>query len=302
MVKKTIMEYKDNNARGAYTIEYFNQYENTINNGEARIPICICVDTSESMENLLNPKDQLERDPNSKHFVDGQEVYYAKIKPGFKKITCLSRLQEVLSDMLSNMKRDDIISKSAVICILTFNQFADCYVEFTDINMINVKSPYGIEIGRDQTNISKGIKMALDRIDQQIVMNSNAGNDSYKPVLIIMSDGSPTDGAEAEKAKELVRQRSEDNKLNVIPIFIGNNVSGMNWLKGLSRKSVAYQMKCLKDYEDVFAEIKERIHRTATVVSADEDENNCDVVPEGIDNSSYGTAPLISELEDFLNQ
>ena len=294
------MDYNDNNARGAHTIEYFNQYEYTINNGETRIPICICVDTSGSMNNLLNPLDQLERTSDD-YMKDGQVVYHVRVKPGFKTITCLSRLQEVLCKMLSDMKRDDIISKSAVICIITFDQFADCYVEFTDINMIDVNVPNRIIKGKDQTNVSRGIRMSLDRIDQQIVMNSNAGNDSYKPVLIIMSDGYPTDGEEAEKAKELVRQRSEDNKLNVIPIFIGNdNSDGLNWLKGLSRKSIAYRMKDSQDFEDVFAEIKERIHRTATVVSADEDENICDAVSEDVDSSNYGTVPQISDLEDFL--
>ena len=294
------MAYDNRNIGGAHTEDYYAQYENTINNGEARIPICICVDTSASMRNLLNPPEQLEN-LNRKDFVDGKEVNYVRVKPGFKEITCLSRLQEVLCNMFSNMKRDDVISKSAVICIVTFDQFADCYVEFTDINRIDTYSPNRIKIGKDKTNVSKGVRMALERLDQQVAMNSSAGNDSYKPVLVFMSDGAPTDGSEAEKAKEQVRERSEDGALNVIPISIGNDYKGKDWLKGLSCKSRVYQMNSLKDFEDVFAEIKERIHRTATVVSTDEDELNInDNIPQNVDNSQYGTIVPDDILSEFM--
>ena len=44
----------DNNGQGggAHTADYYAQYESTITNGEARIPICICVDTSTSQIRL----------------------------------------------------------------------------------------------------------------------------------------------------------------------------------------------------------------------------------------------------------
>lgn len=295
------MAYDNSSIGGAHTAEYYDQYNNTINNGEARIPICICVDTSGSMDLLLNPSDQLIY-KNQTGMRDGQSVTYVDIKEGYKKITKLSRLQEVLCNMFSNMKLDDIISRSAVVCIITFNQFADCYVEFTDINKINTYSPNLIQLGKDMTNVSKGIRMALERLDQQVAMNSNAGNDSYKPVLIFMSDGEPTDTNESEKAKELVRQRSEEGKINVIPISIGAGTKGENWLKGLSRKSRVYRMNCLKDFEDVFSDIKERIHMTAAVVSTDEDGQDIYVdIPPDADNSIYGKNTSEDVLSEFLN-
>lgn len=295
------MAYDNINMGGAYTAEYFDQYNNTINNGEARIPICICVDTSRSMHFLLNPPEQLIY-KNQSGVVDGQEVTYVEVKAGYKEITKMSRLQEVLCNMFSNMKLDDVISRSAVICIITFNQFADCYVEFTDINKIDTYSPNRIQLGKDITNVSKGIRMSLERLDQQVSMNSNAGNDSYKPVLIFMSDGVPSDTIEAEQAKEQVRQRSEEGKLNVIPISIGAGSKGECWLKGLSRKSRVYRMNCLKDFEDVFTEIKERIHMTAAVVSTDEYEPDIDVsIPKDADNSNYGKVVTEDILQAFLD-
>lgn len=295
------MAYENSNIGGAYTAEYYDQYNNTINNGEARIPICICVDTSRSMHFLLNPPEQLIY-KNESGVVDGQHVNYVDVKPGFKEITKLSRLQEVLCNMFTNMKLDDVISKSAVICIVTFNQFSDCFMEFTDINKINAYSPNSLQLGKDMTNVAKGIKMALERLDLQATMNSNAGNDSYKPVLIVMSDGEPTDAADAEKAREQVRQRSEDGKLNVIPISIGAGTRGENWLKSLSCKSRVYRMNCLKDFEDVFSEIKERLHMIASVVSTDEDEQDTSSnIPKNADNSNYGKSVTIDALDEFLN-
>lgn len=294
------MAYENSNMGGAYTAEYYDQYNNTINNGEARIPLCICVDTSRSMHFLLNPPEQLIY-KNESGTVDGQHVNYVKIKPGFKEITKLSRLQEVLCNMFANMKLDDVISKSAVICIVTFNQFADCFMEFTDINKIDTYSPNSIQLGKDMTNVSKGIKMALERLERQVTMNSNAGNDSYKPVLIVMSDGEPTDFSESEMAREQVRQKSEEGKLNVIPISIGAGTRGENWLKSLSCKSRVYRMNCLKDYEDVFSEIKERLHMIASVVSIDEDEQDTTSnIPKNADNSNYGKPVLFDDLDEFM--
>ena len=142
--------------------------------------------------------------------------------------------------------------------------------------------------------------MALERLDQQQLMNSNAGNDSYKPVLIFMSDGQPTDGRDAELARQEVRQRSEDGKLNVIPIGIGNGIDE-RWLRGLSRDSKVYHMNKDRDFEEVFEEITKKIQRTTMVISVDEDEKNmANDIQEDVASTQYGQ-DYESFLEDFMN-
>lgn len=285
---------------GYHTADYYDQYSSTIANGDARISICFCVDTSSSMKFIVN-KDDFEIIEGSSHTEDGLTVVSARPKrPGVTEITRLMELKKVFSKMLSKMRSNDIIARSAVVSIITFDMFADCYIEFTDINRISPKCPDNIKIGADRTNVAKGLRMALERLDQQTRMNSDAGNDSYKPVLIFMSDGSPTDGQEAEAARIEVRQRSEEGTLNVIPIGIGNNIDE-RWLRGLSRNSKVYRMESDEEFEKVFAEITRKIQHSTMVISTDEGENNiANNVQEGENSTNYGYDNT-SDLEQFYN-
>lgn len=297
-------QFNNNNGQGgAHTADYYAQYDNTLSNGEARIPICICVDTSISMNFLINPDSELIIE-ESERSVDGNtKVRTARAKYSWVKLVHrIDRLQSVLSTMLEKMQKNPIIAKSAVVSIISFDQFADCYVEFTDVNRISVNAPYNLKVGQDQTNVSKGINMALERLDQMLLMNSNAGNDVYKPVLIFMSDGTPTDGQEAERARLRVKQRSEEDKLNVIPISICGNYDGECWLRGLSKDSRVYQMTSENEFQSVFAGITERIRRTAMVISTDETPTNLanKGVDENTENTLYGEDNG-SFLNDFLN-
>lgn len=297
------MAQRDNYAYGgeAYTAEEYRQRESIISNGEARIPICFCVDTSSSMSIVINDKSDLREVRGTNRSDDGNNVVSVEPKyPWIKLVTRMQELQKVLSTMLGKMRSNDIIAKSAVICIITFDLFADPHIEFTDIGGIYTDSLNNIRIGKDRTNVSKGLKMALDRIDQWILANSNAGNENYKPVLIFMSDGQATDGRDAELAREEVRQRSEANDLKVIPIGIGNGIDE-RWLRGLSRESKVYHMNTDRDFEEVFEEITKKIQTTTMVISLDEGEQNmANYVQEGVASTQYGQ-DYKSFLEEFMN-
>ena len=285
----------------AHTAEYYEQYASTINNGEARIPICFVIDTSSSMNIVINDKSETKEVRGTGRNKDGN--YVVRVVPAYDWVTLVTRMEElqtVFSKMLSKMRSNDILSKSAEICIITFDLFADCYVEFTDLNRISPNSPNNLRVGRDSTNVSKGIRMALERIDRQQVMTSSAVNDFYKPVLILMSDGQATDGRDAEIARQEVRQRSEEEKLNVIPIGIGRGIDE-KWLRGLSRDSRVYHMNTDREFEEVFEEITRRIQNTAPVIPLDENENNmANDAQDDVANTLYGQ-DYESFLEAFLS-
>lgn len=292
------LENKGNS--GAYTEAYYDQYESTLSNGEARIPICICVDTSSSMAFLNNDSSEYEHTEKTS-FEDGKTVRKVNMKPGCVPIRKIDRLHTVLQKMIDKMQKSDIISKAAVICIISFDQFADCFIEFTDVTRIRPSSITNLEVGKDSTNSSKGIKMSLDRIDRLVAMNSDAGNDRFVPVFIFMSDGVPTDGEEADRAREMVRHRSENGKLNVIPISICGDASGERWLRGLSADSKVYRMDNERDFTAVFDGITERIKRTTLVIAVDENDSNM-VAEDDQDSTKYGPTCSLSDLESFMNE
>lgn len=303
---------QDNNysyTGDAYTREHYDQYDSTISNGEARIPICFCVDTSPSMNLVIN-------DPSETQIVQGtgrpsdgySSVYHVRPKyPWVKLVTRLQELQKVFGTMLTKMKANDIISNAATICIVTFDQFADCHMEFTDISRVSPDKPSKIQIGRDGTNAAKGLRMALDRLKRQEQMNRNAGNDSYRPVLVFMSDGLPTDGREAERVRTEVRQLSEDGEINVIPIGIGKGIDE-RWMRGLSKESKVYHMNTDREFEEVFELITQRIWTTTMVIAGDEENNMASQAPEdvastlyGFDNTDFLSEFMNSDYDDFLD-
>lgn len=296
----------------AYTREHFDQFDSTISNGEARIPICFCVDTSSSMTIVINDPSETEKVYGTDRSSDGNRVYTVKPKyPWVELVTRIQKLQKVFSTMLVKMKANDIISNAATVCIITFDLFADCFMEFTDISRVSSDRPAKLAIGKDRTNVAKGLRMALERLEHLEKMNSNAGNDSYRPVLVFMSDGLPTDDRDAEIMRDKVRQLSEDGKINVIPIGIGNGIDE-RWLRSLSKGSRVYHMNTDKEFEEVFDIITQKIWTTTMVIAGDAENNMASQAPEDVANTMYGfdNADFLSEfmnteyegfLDEFMN-
>lgn len=252
----------------AYTLDHFSQYDSTICNGEARIPICFCIDTSSSMNFLTNKDSDMEYTGETS-YKDGNKVNTVRMKNGVQARTRIDEVQRVLTRMFSRMRTDKRISNAAAVCIVTFDLFADCIVEFSDIWRIGQDTIRRITAGEDHTNASRGIDMALERLDQFRHMNSRAGNESYRPVLIFMSDGSVHQDPYAEQAKSDVIRRVESGNLNVIPIGIGSNFDS-RWMRQLSADSRVYRMEHDEEFDKVFEIITRRIERTLMALAVDE--------------------------------
>lgn len=285
----------------AYTKEHFDQYDSTISSGETRIPICFCVDTSPSMNLVINDPSETEIVSGTSHSSDGYGNVY-NVKPKYdwvKLVTRLQELQNVFCTMLAKMKANDIIAGAAQICIVTFDQFADCCMEYTDINRVPANKPNDIRIGREGTNAARGLHMALERLERQQNMNRKAGNDSYRPVLVFMSDGVPTDGVEADRMRDKIRHLSEDGEINVVPIGIGKGIDE-RWLKGLSKDGRVYHMVTDYEFEEVFDSITQRIWTTTMVIPGDEDNNMASQAKDDVANSLYGVDNA-AYINDFLD-
>lgn len=291
----------------AFTEEYFTQYNSTISNGETRIPICFCIDVSSSMRWITNRDEDYTYDDKPSFSEDGSNnVRTVTMKPGKVAHYRIDEVKRVLKQMLYRMRLIPVLKQSAVIGIVTFSRFADCIVEFSELNNISDRVIDDIMTDADQTNAARGIDISLERLDSICRIIRNAGNESYKPVFIFMSDGNPTDGEEAKRARNEVRQRSEDGKLNVIPIAIGADRENEIWLKQLSKDNTLYHMEHEDEFDDVFNTITSRINRTATVISVDEsligDLNSDSEMEDDLNTASsqYGITSSIDEMSDFL--
>lgn len=291
----------------AYTREYFDQYQSTISNGEARILICFCVDTSSSMSIVTNPRSELREIRGTNRDSDGNSVVSVEPRfPWVKLVNRLDELQKVFDTMLTKMKANPVISHSAAVSIVTFDLFADCCMEFTDIRSVNVSRLPKLKLGKDRTNAARGLRMALNRLDHQRRLNESAGNESYRPVLVFMSDGNPTDAREAEEVRQLIRERSEAGELNVIPVCIGDQVDE-RWIRSLSKDSVVYHMQTNAEFEEVFSIITKKFIHATMVISTDQDGDNLAFhADEDVSNTLYGVQASagnsdLGNLAAFMN-
>lgn len=289
----------------AFTSAHFSQYNSTITNGEARIPICFCIDTSRSMNFVTNPENELIRTSKESRSVDGvKNVVYVEPKAGYTLRHRIDEVRRVLDRMLDRMRLDSRIANAVTVCIVTFDRWADCAVEFSDVSAISSMDIYDISVGEDMTNASKGIDMALARIDQFRRMNSQAGNESYRPVLVFMSDGSVSGDPNANAARKEVRERSEAGRLNVIPIGIGRSADE-GWLRQLSKDAHVFHMEQQAEFDRVFSLITQRIERTAKALTLDEGlaEESADTqepVRDDEVSTAYGTGSTTEDLSDFF--
>lgn len=261
-----------NNYDRAYTQDYYNQYRSTVQNGTARIPICFCVDVSKSMGFVSNPESDLIIENSPSFMEDGMQARNVRAKNGVTLHYFIEDAVRSIDQMLQSIKENSFLSDAAVVSIITFSQFSDCIVEFSDVWNVSWEQLRNIQINerlRDETNAAKGLNMALTRLDQYSRMLESRGNESYKPVLIFISDGIPTDTTEADAIGKEIRKRSDNGLLNVVPIGIGSSIDEA-WMRSLSRSEEIYRTRYKEDYNRIFEIITTRAAKASVSLAADE--------------------------------
>lgn len=132
--------------------------EDLINNPTARVPVCLVLDTSGSM--------------------DGEPI---------------NELNEGVRLFFEAVLEDEIAQYSAEIAVVTFGGSADVQADFQDIH--SQKIPELSAQGR--TPMGAAVMLALDLLNSRKAEYSRAGVEYFQPWMVLMTDGQPTDSIEA---------------------------------------------------------------------------------------------------------
>ena len=127
---------------------------NLIENPTTRLPICLCLDTSGSMDG--SPINELNK---------GVQYFFDAIKS------------------------DEITRYSVELAVVSFNSEAEIISDFSDIDrqkLTLLKADGG-------TSMGKGVDLALSILEKRTKEYSSKGVDYYQPWLVLMSNGEPTD-------------------------------------------------------------------------------------------------------------
>jgi uncharacterized protein YegL len=155
-----------------------------VNNPTARVPVCLCLDTSGSMEGAP-----------------------------------IAELNEGVGMFFHAIQDDEVAKYAAEIAVVAFGETAQKLLDFGSITrqQVPILKAYG------GTPMGGGVNLALDLLEARKKEYSQAGIDYYQPWLVLMTDGQPTDEAETvQMAVKRTVSLTDAKKLTLFPIGIGS--------------------------------------------------------------------------------
>lgn len=190
-------------------------------NPSARIPVCLCLDTSGSMGGA--PIAELN---------EGVKIFYDAIKA------------------------DDKAQVSAEISIVTFGDGGvSCPADFAGVNL--VPEPPQLTAG-GMTPMGEAVNMALDMLEKRKQEYRRGGVDYYQPWLVLMTDGCPNgDEGELRRAERRTVELADKRKLTVFPIGIGSNAD-MSTLQRFSPNRPPLRLKGL-NFKEFFTWLSQSV-------------------------------------------
>ena len=198
--------------------------EDLVNNPTARVPVCLCLDTSGSMGGM--PIDELN---------EGVRLFYEAIR------------------------EDETALYSAEVSIVTFGGDAQCIADFASLE-VQPNAPMLTANG--MTPMGEAVNMGLDLLVQRKDEYKDRGVDYYQPWLVLMTDGSPNgDSSELSRAINRTVDLVNQKKLTVFPIGIGSDAD-MDVLAQFSPKRPPLKLQGLK-FREFFAWLSKSVSKTS---------------------------------------
>ena len=198
--------------------------EDLVNNPTARVPICLCLDVSGSME--------------------GEPI---------------RELNEGIKFFYEAIREDEMAIFSAEICIITFGGSAQLIEDFANIErQANIPSL----VATGYTPMGEAVNMALDCLEQRKKEYRDVGVDYFQPWLVLMTDGSSNgDSDELWRAIERTQEAIENKKLTIFPIGIGSEAD-MDVLRKFSPKRQPLKLKGL-NFREFFTWLSQSVSATS---------------------------------------
>lgn len=198
--------------------------EELAKNPSTRVPICLCLDTSGSMDGAP-----------IKELTKGINLFYEAIQ------------------------EDTKARYAADICLMTFDNEVKVIEEFASIS--SQKRTYELE-ANGITCMGEAVNQALDLLEERKSEYNSEGIPYFQPWLVLMTDGAPNgDHKELARAIERTTHLIDKEKLVMFPIGIGEGAD-METLKQLSPRRLPLKLQGLK-FKEFFTWLGKSVEQTS---------------------------------------
>jgi uncharacterized protein YegL len=202
--------------------------DDLVTNTAARVPVCLCIDTSASMGKIIRGETH---ETGKTYFKDG--INWNVVEGG---VSLLDDMEDGIKAFYEAIEKDNIARESCEICIVTFDDVARLLEPFKSVEGRQVPD---FELG-GETSMAAGVEMALKYLDERKAQYKQNGVEYYQPWLVIFTDGVPTDDVTAIQAE--VKKREAAKKLTVLPFALTDDVD-KGVLGGFSAKKRPLSIK-----------------------------------------------------------
>lgn len=207
--------------------------QDLLDNPDAHVPVCLCLDTSGSMMTTVGGKPTGETT-----VIDGKRY---NLVTGGK--TRLETLQKGIQLFYDAIYEDENARYAAEISIVTFDDTARVLTDFSRVEYNDVRENVPVLSTNNLTSLGAGVNLALDRLEKRKQEYKDKGVDYYQPWLVIMTDGEDNGSkAELDRARVRIQKLVSERKLSVFPFIIGTN-EGKATLASLSPNQPPMQIE-----------------------------------------------------------
>lgn len=210
-----------------FSLDEFRQFDQLNLNANSRIPIFFCVDISASMLESIGRN------------------------------TRIGLLSDILKKMLYSMKEHPVLGERAVVSIIEYNRKAFIKQPAVDISILNIEqavkfSPTG------NTRFSVGLNRTLQAIDQYRDALWKSDTDTFTPILVFMTDGTPVGDSESDLVEiyNKIRWLVKNKELEFVSVGISKQAK-METVKAFRPDNVGYQVLNEADFLSVFQVISQ---------------------------------------------
>ena len=185
--------------------------EDLLVNPTARIPVCLCIDTSGSMlacEGGVDTGETVTRDGITYHVVSGGGP------------AVLDRVNDGLKLLYDALLASSYTKDAVDLAIVLFDDTARLYLPFTGISNLGEAPQIPLEEIHDSTVMSQGIRIAIDHLNDRKKSYKANAVDYFQPQIILITDGETNANDSIDAIQQEVRDLCAAKKLTFLPIDI----------------------------------------------------------------------------------